>query len=176
MQCLCTNRDLPLRMAAVRQPVDWSLDLPRGGAENQMLAACRRPPCGRRRRRAGAPGSQISHLSPSPLSICRRRPGARSILQDILRLYNFSGPDPAAGQKHLEEQALQIVEGLLDVSYRRVLGRVPTDPARGLCRGVEVTVELDPTKRPCCAACTCSPLRCWSAFPDCTPPATPLRN
>ena len=68
-------------------------------------------------------------------------------LRDVLRLYDFS--DPAAGQKHLKEQALQIVEGLLDVRYRRVLGRVPSDPGRGLCRGVEVTVvDLDPTRFP----------------------------
>jgi type VI secretion system protein ImpG len=70
----------------------------------------------------------------------------RAALRDILKLYDFS--DPAAGQKHLKDQALQIVEGLLDVNYRRVLGRVPSDPKRGLCRGVEVTVELDPTKFP----------------------------
>jgi type VI secretion system protein ImpG len=87
----------------------------------------------------------IAHLSPGTLSLQEGAP-SREALRDILRLYDFS--DPAAGQKHLKEQAQQIVAGLLDVHYRRVLGRVPSDPSRGLCRGIEITVELDPAKFP----------------------------
>jgi type VI secretion system protein ImpG len=142
-QILCTNRDLPLRIASASQPIAWSLQLP--APVNRVT--CLRPPSPPLRpalRRGGA-WEIISHLSPSPLSL-QDGPGGRTALRDILRLYDFS--DPAAGQKHLKDQAQQIVEGLLDVRYRRVLGRVPSDPTRGLCRGVEVTVQLDQSKFP----------------------------
>jgi type VI secretion system protein ImpG len=143
VQVLCTNRDVPLRIATASQPIAWSLQLP--APVNRVR--CLRPPSPPLRpalRRGGA-WEIISHLSPSPLSL-QEGAGGRTALRDILRLYDFS--DPAAGQKHLKDQAQQIVEGLLDVRYRRVLGRVPSDPTRGLCRGVEVTVQLDDTRFP----------------------------
>jgi type VI secretion system protein ImpG len=143
VQVLCTNRELPLKITKARQPVAWSLELPApiNGVNCLRLPS---PPL-RPAARTGGAWELISHLSPSPLSLQEGGPG-RAALRDILRLYDFS--DPAAGQKHLKDQALQIVEGLLDIRYRRVLGRVASDPGRGLCRGVEVTVELDPTKFP----------------------------
>jgi type VI secretion system protein ImpG len=143
VQCVCTNRDLPLRISAAAQPIEWTLELP---APVKKVTCLRGPsPPLRPAARTGGAWELISHLSPSPLSLQEGGPG-RVALRDILRLYDFS--DPAAGQKHLKEQALQIVEGLIDVRYRRVLGRVPSDPKRGLCRGIEVTVDLDPTKFP----------------------------
>jgi type VI secretion system protein ImpG len=143
VQALCTNRDLPLRIAAASQPIAWTLEMP---APVNSVTCLRLPaPCLRPAARSGGAWELIAHLSPNPLSLQEGAPG-RAALRDILRLYDFS--DPAAGQKHLKEQALQIVEGLLDVHFRRVLGRVPSDPGRGLCRGVEITVELDPTRFP----------------------------
>jgi type VI secretion system protein ImpG len=143
VQALCTNRDLPLRIAAASQPIAWALELP---APVNSVTCLRLPaPCLRPAARSGGAWELIAHLSPSPLSLQDGPPG-RAALRDILRLYDFS--DPAAGQKHLKEQAQQIVEGLLDVHYRRVLGRVPSDPGRGLCRGIEITVALEPTKFP----------------------------
>lgn len=141
VQTLCSNRDVPLRIAAASQPISWTLEIPAPVSS----VVCLRPPtpCLRPAARTGGAWELIAHLSPSPLSLQEGVPG-RTALRDILRLYDFS--DPAAGQKHLKEQALQIIEGVLDVRYRRVLGRVPSDPGRGLCRGVEVTLELDPTK------------------------------
>lgn len=143
VQLLCTNRDLPLRLATANQPIDWSLQLP----APVTRVRCLRPPSPplRPAMRRGRAWEIVSHLSPSSLAL-QNGPAGRAALRDILRLYDFA--DPAAGQKHLKEQAQQIVEGVLDVGYRRVLGRVPSDPQRGLCRGVEVTVELDPTKFP----------------------------
>ncbi len=143
IQCLCTNRDLPLQIGAAGGSVAWKLELPAPVSR----VTCLRPPSPplRPASRTGGAWELISHLSPNPLSLHGRGAG-RLALRDILRLYDFS--DPAAGQKHLKEQALQIVEGVLDVRYRRVLGRVPSDPQRGLCRGVEVTVEIDPTRFP----------------------------
>jgi len=142
VQILCMNRDVPLRIAPARPPVAWNLELP---APCEVRCLRMPTPPLRPAARTGGAWELISHLSPNHLSLQDRQHG-RAALRDILRLYDFS--DPAAGQKHLKDQALQIVEGLLDVNYRRVLGRVPSDPRRGLCRGVEVTVELDPTKFP----------------------------
>ncbi|MBI2804905.1 MAG: type VI secretion system baseplate subunit TssF [Planctomycetes bacterium] len=142
VQILCMNRDLPSRIAAARPAIGWTLDVP---APCEVKCLRFPTPPLRPAARTGGAWELISHLSPNPLSLQEGIPG-RAALRDILKLYDFS--DPAAGQKHLKDQALQIVEGLLDVNYRRVLGRVPSDPKRGLCRGVEVTVELDPTKFP----------------------------
>lgn len=142
VQVLCTNRDLPLRIAAARPAIAWNLELPAPCSVRCLRLPT--PPL-RPAARTGGAWELISHLSPSPLSLQDGAAG-RAALRDILRLYDFS--DPAAGQKHLKDQALQIVDALLDVNYRRVLGRVPGDPARGLCRGVEITVEVDPSKFP----------------------------
>jgi type VI secretion system protein ImpG len=143
VQITATNRDVPLRIASASQPPGWNLELP---APIQRINCLRLPtPPLRPAARTGGAWELIAHLSPSHLSLQEGGPGTIA-LRDILRLYDFS--DPAAGQKHLKDQAQQIIEGLLDVRYRRVLGRVPSDPSRGLCRGVEVTVQLDPTKFP----------------------------
>jgi len=143
VQIMCTNRDVPLRIASSSQPLAWNLELP---APVQRTNCLRLPtPPLRPAARTGGAWELIAHLSPSHLSLQEGGPGTIA-LRDILRLYDFS--DPAAGQKHLKDQAQQILEGLLDISYRRVLGRVPSDPARGLCRGIEVTVQVDPTKFP----------------------------
>ena len=143
VQVLCTNRDLPLRIAGASQPVAWNLQLP--APVNGVTCLAPPSPPLRPAARPGGAWELIAHLSPSPLSL-QEGPAGRAALRDILRLYDFS--DPAAGQKHLKDQAQQIIEGLLEVSCRRVLGRVPSDPGRGLCRGVEVTVQLEPSKFP----------------------------
>jgi type VI secretion system protein ImpG len=143
LDLLCTNRDLPLRLAAANPPPEWSLQLP----APVTRVACVRPPSPplRPALRRGRTWEMVSHLALSPLSL-QDGPSDRAALRDILRLYDFS--DAAAGQKHLKELAQQMVDGVLEVSYRRILGRVPNVPQRGLCRGVEVTVQLDPTKFP----------------------------
>jgi type VI secretion system protein ImpG len=142
VEILCMNRDLPQRIASARPPTDWALELPA-----PCKVHCLRMPTPplRPAARTGGAWELISQLLLSPMSLTEGAPG-RAALRDILRLYDFS--DPAAGQKHLKDQALQIVDGVLDVDYRRVLGRVPSDPGRGLCRGLEVTLGLDPTKFP----------------------------
>lgn len=143
VQLLCTNRDLPLELSRSSSRVSWSLQLP--APVNGV--ACLAPPTPPLRPavRRGRAWELISHLTLGPLALQDGLPG-RTALRDILRLYDFS--DPAAGQRHLKDQAQQIVDGVLNVGYRRVLGRVPSDPGRGLCRGVEVTIELDPLKFP----------------------------
>ncbi len=142
VEILCMNRDLPLRIGSARPAIPWSLELPAPCSVHCLRAPS--PPL-RPAARTGGAWELIAHLSPNPLSLQEGGAG-RTALRDILRLYDFS--DSAAGQKHLKDQAQQIVEGLLDISYRRVLGRVPADPARGLCRGIEITVDLDPDRFP----------------------------
>jgi type VI secretion system protein ImpG len=84
----------------------------------------------------------LSHLSLNHLSISDAREG-RAALQEILRLYDFSDP-------RIESQQADVIrlliEGIIAVSSRRVIGRTGSPVSSGLCRGIEVTVEFDEEK------------------------------
>jgi type VI secretion system protein ImpG len=60
-----------------------------------------------------------------------------------LRLYDFS--DPEAGQQQLAAVTRELVEGLVALQTRRVVGNVG-EAAGGFCRGIEVTLEFDAEK------------------------------
>jgi type VI secretion system protein ImpG len=87
-----------------------------------------RPPLGQR-----AQWRVVSHLSLNYLSIAD---GGREALREILRLYDFSD-SPA-----IREQ----INGIVDVSSRRVVGRPSSMPWNGFCRGLEVAIEFDEEK------------------------------
>src|SRR5205085_12535414 len=78
------------------------------------------------------------HLSLNHLSVADGEDG-RAALQELLRLYDFTDPDTAQQQANV---ARQVVEGVLAVSSRRVVGRT----GAGFCRGLEVAVMLDAQK------------------------------
>lgn len=143
VRVMCTNRDLPSAISSASQPIEWVLEQPAPISGVQCLRLPT-PPL-RPAPRGGKAWELISHLCVNPLSL-EAGPAGLAAFRDLLRLYDFS--DPAAGQKHLKDEAMQIVDGVLSVRYRRVLGRVPSDPQRGLCRGLEVTMELDPDHFP----------------------------
>jgi type VI secretion system protein ImpG len=134
----CTNRDLPIQLQQAGDALTFSLD---GAAPLTAIRCLRsptvplRPPIGR-----GAHWRLLSHLNLNHLSITDAADGCEA-LKEILRLYDFS--DPEAGQQ-LGAVTRQVVEGILSVSSRRVVGRV--GGSGGFCRGVEVTVELDEQK------------------------------
>ncbi len=155
VQITCTNRDLPLTLGSDNQPIAMNLELP----APIHGVTCLRPPSPSLRppERTGGYWKLIAHLLPNPLSL-QDGPAGRAALHDLLKLYDFS--DPAAGQKHLADQAQQMIDGILGVQYSRVLGRLAADPPSqlplgvegtvrgGFCRGVEVTLDLDPAKFP----------------------------
>jgi type VI secretion system protein ImpG len=67
----------------------------------------------------------------------------KQALQEILRLYDFS--DPQAGQQRAAVTR-QVIEGILAVSSRRVVGRTGAPISSGFSRGVEVKIEFDEQK------------------------------
>jgi type VI secretion system protein ImpG len=124
----CTNRDLPARLPFGGER--GVLELEGAAPLSRILCLTKPTTVARPRMGRGAQWRLISHLSLNYLSICD---GGREALQEILRLYDFSG-SPVVRQQ---------IAGILDVKSRRVVGRPASMPWNGFCRGLEVTVELD---------------------------------
>ncbi|HTU22165.1 MAG TPA: type VI secretion system baseplate subunit TssF [Gemmataceae bacterium] len=136
----CTNRDLPvqLRQAGDRLYLELEAAAPLARLHCVRIpTAPSRPPL-----RRGAQWRLISHLSLNHLSITDVAEG-REALQELLRLYDFS--DPEAGQAAGAVNR-QLIDGILSVSSRRVIGRTGSAAASGFCRGVEIAVEFDEQK------------------------------
>jgi type VI secretion system protein ImpG len=136
----CTNRDLPvqLRQAGDRLYLELEAAAPLSRVHCVRIpTAPLRPPL-----RRGAQWRLVSHLSLNHLSLADEPEGCEA-LRELLRLYDFS--DPESGQQ-LAAVNRQLVEGLLSVRSRRVVGHTGWAAASGFCRGVEVTVELDEQK------------------------------
>jgi type VI secretion system protein ImpG len=137
----CTNRELASALQRAGDQLALELKLAAPVSEVRCVRTPTlplRPP----RHRRGAYWRLLSHLSLNHLSLTDPEEG-RLALQEILRLYDFSDAD--SGHQRAEVLAL-LVEGLIGVSSRRVVGRVGEAAAAGFCRGVEVTIELDEEK------------------------------
>lgn len=127
---LCTNRELAMELpmgAALRLEVPAPLD-PKGPAICLGKPSVPLSP---------ALGGQtawrlISHLSLNHLSLSDERDSLKA-LKEILRLY--SCPD-----NHVHQQ---LVEGITQMSCRKVMRYAGVEPWRGFCRGMEVTLLFD---------------------------------
>jgi type VI secretion system protein ImpG len=124
----CTNRDLPARLPFGGER--GLLELEGAAPLSRILCLTKPTTVSRPRMGRGAQWRLISHLSLNYLSLVD---GGREALQEILRLYDFSG-SPVVRQQ---------IAGILDVRSRRVVGRPNSMPWNGFCRGLEVTVDLD---------------------------------
>jgi type VI secretion system protein ImpG len=132
VETTCLNRDLPGR-------------LPFGGGEPRLQAetgaltavTCVTAPTKTYRPvlTRGTLWRLISHLTLNHLSLVDGEDGAEA-LREILRLYDRVD----------SEGTHAIIDGLLRVQARRVVGRVGGPVSAGFCRGVEVTLVLDETK------------------------------
>jgi type VI secretion system protein ImpG len=133
VQTTCLNRDLPRQLPfGGGQP---KLHLP-GGAPVSHIACLTRPkPTRRPALRHGTRWRLISHLTLNHLSLMDYEEGADA-LREILALYDFA--DTA--------ETRSMIEGLVNVHSRRVVGRVGGDVSAGLTRGVEVTLRFDEDK------------------------------
>ena len=125
---LCTNRELAteLPVGAVMQmeqqaPLDKERPIVCLGKPTRPVP----PPS-----RGATAWRLISHLSLNHLSLSEEKDSLPA-LKEILRLYCLS------------ESHHQLIEGLKEMSCRKVVRHVGADPWRGFCRGNEVTLTLD---------------------------------
>jgi type VI secretion system protein ImpG len=125
---LCTNRQLAteLSMDAVLQMVQQApLDKERPIVCLDKPTAPTLPPS-----RGATAWRLISHLSLNHLSLSEEKDSLPA-LKEILRLYCFS------------ESHHQLIEGLKEMTCRKVVRHIGGDAWRGFCRGNEVTLTLD---------------------------------
>ena len=137
LETTCLNRDLPGVLKLPRA------ELARGGPFSALvfmggLTSTIRPAPHHRGQWA-----LLSHLCLNHLSISHQDadgqedPLSIAALRRVLELYDFDASDAAK----------RSIQGLVDVSHRRIVGRV-TGPGGGFCRGVEVTVVFDENRFP----------------------------
>jgi type VI secretion system protein ImpG len=129
---LCSNRDLPLRLAVGQGPSDFTLEA------NAPVLAVRcvagptppRPPCN-----DGAETWQlISHLSLNYLSLADDSAGGgASALRELLELYGDRA-DPIIRRQ---------IEGVRAVSSHSIVRRVPLPGPAAFARGTEVILTCD---------------------------------
>jgi type VI secretion system protein ImpG len=151
VETMCTNRDLPNRLRQGGDELYFELE---AAAPLAAIHCLRRPtPTLRPPLRRGAHWRLLSHQSLNHLSLSRdgevdSRPrdgeadtdiGSKA-LKELLRLYDFSDPDSG---DQLGAVTQQIIDGILSLSSRRVVGRTDGAPASGFARGVQVTIEFD---------------------------------
>ena len=134
----CTNRDLAGRLHHAGDQLGFVLEsaapLARIRCARLPTAPLRPPP------RRGRQWRLISHLNLNHLSLTGEQ--GREALQEILRLYDPADSGGAAGES-LAAVNRQLIDGILAVSSRRVVGRIETPETTGFCRGLEVAITLD---------------------------------
>jgi type VI secretion system protein ImpG len=136
----CTNRDLPnqLQHFSEERMFELAAAAPLAGIRClRTPSPALRPPLLR-----SAHWRLISHLSLNHLSLANEEEG-REGLQEILRLYDFSDPESGQEQASVTDH---LIEGILSVKSRRVVGRTGGPTSSGFARGIEVTIEFDEQK------------------------------
>lgn len=123
----CSNRDLPSRLPFGDPNGDFNLEI----AAPVRVIRCLSKPTPSRRPSLGG-GLQwrlISHLSLNYMSIVQ---GGEEALREILRLYDFED-SPSTKQQ---------ISGIISIQAKHVTRRI----GLSLCRGVQITIELDEDK------------------------------
>lgn len=128
VKCTCTNRDLPSQLPFGDERGDFELE---GTSMIKRIVSLRKPtPSLRPAFDRSLLWRKISHFSLNYLSLVEE---GREALQEILRLYNYSG------SSYLERQ----IDGILSVKSRRHFARVVTELSVSFVRGTRVEIELD---------------------------------
>ncbi len=128
IRCICTNRDLPSRLPFGNEAGDFEIE---GMPSVKRIVALKkpnatmRPPVGK-----AALWRLVSQLSLNYLSLVSE---GREALQEILRLYNFSG------SSYLERQ----IQGISRIESRRHFARVVSDSGIAFVRGTRVEMSFD---------------------------------
>jgi type VI secretion system protein ImpG len=133
----CTNRDLPIHLQHAGERLRFELE----SVIPLRSVTCLRTPTTPLRppRRRGAQWRLISHLALNHLSLSTAA-DANGALSEMLRLYDFSDPDET---QQLNAVNGQWTRGINRVSSRRVTGRIGGVGESGICRGVEIAIDLD---------------------------------
>jgi type VI secretion system protein ImpG len=141
IKTICTNRDLPSRLAEFGTDLRFQLETAAPLHGIHVL----RPPTTplRPAERRGRAWRIISHLNLNHLSLGEGDEGLES-LRDLFRLYDFS--DPEAGQAQLSSLGIQTAESIVGLASRRVIGQLEEAGTALFCRGVETTITLDEEK------------------------------
>ncbi len=128
LRTTCTNRDLPTRLPFGNEAGDFELE---GGAAIKRIVALAkptnavRPPSGE-----AALWRLISHLSLNYLSLVD---DGREALQEILKLYNFTG------EQFSEKQ----INGIVELSSARHFARLISENGIAFARGTRVEILFD---------------------------------
>ena len=140
VRILCTNRDLPLKLPRVGEEVKFEAEFVAPLARIRCLrnpTPALRPPL-----RHGVYWRLLSHLNLNYLSLADAEEG-RLALQEMLRLYDFSDPQV---DSQLSAVTRQMIDGIVGLKSRRVVGRTGGPTSSGFCRGVEIELEFDEPK------------------------------
>ncbi|HWC98590.1 MAG TPA: type VI secretion system baseplate subunit TssF, partial [Candidatus Sulfopaludibacter sp.] len=128
VRTICSNRDLPSRLPFGNESGDFELE---GMAAVKRTVALIKPSDTLRPPMAkDALWRLISQLSLNYLSLVDN---GREALQEILRLYNFTG------STYSEKQ----IQGLVEVTSKRHFARVVSDDGVAFARGTQVQMEFD---------------------------------
>ena len=128
VKCTCTNRDLPSQLPFGDERGDFELE---GSSMIKRIMSLRKPtPSLRPAFDRSLLWRKISHFSLNYLSLVEE---GREALQEILRLYNYSG------SPHLERQ----IDGIRSVQSQRHFARVVTELSVSFVRGTRVEIEID---------------------------------
>jgi type VI secretion system protein ImpG len=132
VRALCTNRHLPIQMAVGVGRTDFTMDLTVPITSIRCLAGPTLPIPSHAEGRFS--WRLISHLSLNYLSLIdSATDGGATGLREILRLY-----------AHAEDHAIKRqIEGILSITSKPILRRVPTPGPITFARGLEITLLMD---------------------------------
>jgi type VI secretion system protein ImpG len=128
VRTICSNRDLPARLPFGSESGDFELEGP--GPVQRIIALLKptdtlRPPVSK-----DSLWRLVSQLSLNYLSLVSE---GREALQEMLRLYNFTG------STYSEKQ----IQGIVGLNSRRHFARVVSDDGVSFARGTQVEMEFD---------------------------------
>jgi type VI secretion system protein ImpG len=133
VQVTCTNRDLPGMLSFGDPDGDFQMEKP---APIKRICCLISPTKSQRApMRHASRWRLISHLSLNYLSLVEND-GKPEALQEILKLYDFSG------SKAINQQ----IEGIIGVTSRQVIRRIRTGDGSGFARGIEVRLCFDESR------------------------------
>ncbi|WP_293268155.1 type VI secretion system baseplate subunit TssF [Neptunomonas sp.] len=134
VQTLCTNRDLPLKMATGRGSTDFSLDISAPVASICCVSGPTKPKPSLSHKSGEAAWRLINHLSLNYLSLADDdKGGGAAALRELMSLYGDSNDAAVTKQ----------IEGIRSIHAVGVTRRIPLPGPIAFGRGLEITIVFD---------------------------------